>query len=364
MRSAPVAGVVLGVALTMAAVTVSGGERQAGERPQGGLAVDLSGVERYLEITALLERNLEPTPAQWDSLFATPGYAVLTASEFTRQDFERRFRLAFMPSRQAELEARLKTETGFNAQFLPHYVKARTMRGEIERRLTDFRTAAFADEALARARRFLPSSLPDGQPKVAFVVFAPDARGYNPVVIDILLANDREEFLDIVAHEFHHWYRTRLAPDFSRDADILWVIQQLQLEGIADLINVPAWIGQRADTWSPPNRQFVEYYRKSPEIIATLDALLSRMPDEPKQRRALGQQLRRALPRSGHPTGYFMAETIVAALGRDALIGTIPNPFAFFPLYDEAARKKGGDTPRFSKKALDFVASLEARYGQ
>jgi hypothetical protein len=146
--------------------------------------------------------------------------------------------------------------------------------------------------------------------------------------------------------------------------DILWVVQQVQLEGIGDLINVPVWMKKPSETWSASNKQYVDFYRKSPEIIRAMDGLFSRMQDGQDDRRDLGQQLRRAVPRSGHPTGYFMAETIVAVLGKEALVRTVANPFAFFRLYGEAARKKGGDTPGFSKKTLDLIRSLEKRYGQ
>ena len=201
-------GLVLGLALLPASAQPAGA-RQVTSAPQARSAIDLSGVERFLEIVAVLEQDREPTPAQWDQLFSTPGYAVLLAREFSRQDFENRFRLAFVPSKKADLDARLKKDTGFAAQFLPHYVKAKAMRGEIERRVGAFRTAAFADEALACARAFLPASITREQPSVAFVVFAPDSRGYDPVVLDILYMNDREEFLNTVAHEFHHWYRAK-----------------------------------------------------------------------------------------------------------------------------------------------------------
>jgi len=88
------------------------------------------------------------------------------------------------------------------------------------------------------------------------------------------------------------------------------------------------------------------------------------MQDNPADRRDLGGKLRTAVPRSGHPTGYYMAETIVGVLGKDALIRTVSNPFAFFRAYNDAASKKVVGTPLFSKKAMDFLRSLEKRYAQ
>ena len=357
----PAVSLVLAVALlSPGAAFASAAQPPPDKRPRA--VIDLSGVEAFLELTALLEQDQEPTPAQWDRLFATPGYDVLVARDFGRNFFVDRFRLAFMPSKKADLEVQMKKDTSFSAQFLPHYLRAKEMRSEIERRVAEFRTAEFAGEAVKRARAFLPAARTDEHPSVAFVVFGPDSRGYDPVVIDILYMNDREEFLNTVAHEFHHWYRARLAPDLTRDQDILWVIQQVQLEGIGDLVNVPAWINKPFESLKASDQQYIDFYRKSPAIIQAMDDLFVRMQDNLADRRVLGETLRRTVPRSGHPTGYYMAETIASILGRDALIRTVADPFAFFLAYNDAAAKKGTGTPVFSPKAVAFVRWLAKRY--
>ncbi len=330
----------------------------AGAGRDKAAVADLSGVRLFLDLTALLERDEDPAPERWDALFATPGYAVLTSSEFRKEFFIERFRLAFMPSKKADLEAQLKRD----ATYLPHYLKAKASRAEIERRVKDLESADF-DTAIARAKALRPPGVNlTGTPRVAFVVFAADGRGYDPVVLDILFKTRPDEFVDLAAHEFHHWYRRRIAVDFDRDARTLWVINQVHLEGIADQINVPAWIDRPAETLEPPDRQFVEFYARSPEIIREMDRFFTEMDRQPARRRELGAQLVKVVPKSGHPTGYYMAETIVKVLGRDALAKTTSNPFAFFRVYNEAARRKGKATPFFSKPAMTFLASLERRY--
>ena len=104
---------------------------EAGQNPRPP-AADFSGVEKLLELTAVLERDQEPTQDQWDALFATPGYAVLLQREFQKDFFVERFKLAFMPSRAEALKEQMKKDTGFRAQFLPHYLRVKTMRGPTE----------------------------------------------------------------------------------------------------------------------------------------------------------------------------------------------------------------------------------------
>ncbi|GEM_PF-4597440 len=45
-------------------------------------SLDFSGVDQFLEITAALEHDTNPDPADWETLFETPGYSMLTKSEF------------------------------------------------------------------------------------------------------------------------------------------------------------------------------------------------------------------------------------------------------------------------------------------
>jgi hypothetical protein len=76
----------------------------------------------------------------------------------------------------------------------------------------------------------------------------------------------------------------------------------------------------------------------------------------------VGERLRAAVPLSGHPTGHFMARTILEVMGREALVGTVSNPFAFFRLYSQAAARRPDGTPAFSAAALAFLGRLESRY--
>lgn len=323
---------------------------------------DFSGIEQFLKLTAVLERDREPPAEQWDRLFSTPGYAVLLEREFRRDFFVERFKQAFMPSKKAELAVQIKKDTGFYARYLPHFLRAKAMRTEIEKRVGELRAMDVHGAAIARAKTLLPKSETFESPTVAFVIFAPDARGYDPVVIDVLYSISRKErFADFVAHEFHHWYRNKLV-DLNQDRDTLWVINQVHAEGIADLVDKADWPKKPAASLSPEEKRYHEFFDKSPDVIRTMDGLLARMAGLRTGRGELGEQLSKAVPQSGHPTGLFMAGLILEELGRDVLVQTVANPFEFFRLYNAAAKKRGGDIPRFSEIALAFLANLEKRF--
>ena len=359
----------VGVALPLILLLSVPTKGQESPDPSIASRVDFSGVERFLDLTALLERDEEPPPEAWDALFATPGYAVLLEREFRRDFFEEGFRLAFMPSRAEDLAKRLEADRaagGLRSSYVPHFVRARLARDTIRSELESLRELTFVDEAVQKAAALLPSVEPGDYPPISFVIFGPDARGYSPVVIDVLYLRDRGEYLtSFVAHEFHHYYRNRLL-QLTQDREILWVINQVQAEGIADQINVGEWFHDPArfeeQAARPRNRAYLEWYERSPEVIGKMDDLLSEMFRHPETRGELGAELQAAVPLSGHPTGFFMANVIIEEMGREALTLHIGNPFRFFLLYKEAADRRGGETPTFSDEAVALIRELEARY--
>ncbi len=326
--------------------------------------VDFSGVEIFLELTALLENNIKPTQMQWNALFETPGYAVLIQKEFRTQDFFiERFKLAFMPSKEKELNNRLQEGNDFEAQFLVHYVRAKRDRRLIEEAVRELKKQSFVHTAVEEALKFLPEFELKSYPPLSFVIFAPDARGYTPVVLDILFTIDNRDFVNtFLPHEFHHYYRN-LFCDFSEGQKVIRIINQIHSEGIADQINVGKWFHNKTlyaeYSQKGRNKSYIEWYEKSPEIIREMDRLFTAMYDFPEQKDKLAAVLKELIPQSGHPTGFFMANLILKKLGKNTLIEDVKNPFAFFRDYKKAADKNGGGTPSFSEKSIQFLLSLE-----
>jgi len=338
-------------------VLAAGGAVRQNLLPQGA---DFSGLDRFLELTAVLEKDKEPAKELWDAMFATPGYAVLLRNEFQRDYFVERFRLAFMPSRAEACNEQMKKETGLRAKNLPHYVRVKAMRGAIERWRAEQRPDEVYAEASRKAGSFLPEGGVSGLPDVSFVIFAPDARGYDPIVLDALYCMGKGGALaDLVGHEFHHYYRNRLV-DLTQDQATLGIINQIHAEGIADLIDKAGWTRKPAAELGAEEAAFVKLVRETPAVFKIMDDLLARMDGMKTGRFSLGNELRKAVPQSGHPTGLYMAMLIDEELGRKALVGVSLDPFGFFRLYQQAAVKRGGETPRFSDKALAFLDRLAA----
>ncbi len=189
---------------------------------------------------------------------------------------------------------------------------------------------------------------------VAFVVFDMDARGYETVVIDPLYAVSLgADFGDLLAHElFHSMARRFYVYDPGRveakDRDIMWVLRQLNEEGIADQIYAEGHLSRD------------EHVADSPWVIQEMDRLIRRIAIT-EDTDELSSMLRVTPPRAGHPTGYYMTDTIMEALGKERLLEMVGDPFSFFRAYDEAAKMRGLSS--FSQETLGYVDGLAMKYG-
>jgi hypothetical protein len=332
-----------------------------------GSAVDFSGIELFWQIVDLLSQDEEPSPELWRALFATPGYRALTRSEFEPSFFQGSFRLAYMPSLSDSLATAL--EEGRDGRLLRHYRQVEERRAELEAFAKDLKRSGPMEEPSRLAGEWLPHPSPEEPAPLALVVFDLDARGYDPIVIDVMAAKELD-LLSFLAHESHHWYRNdRAMVDWDgvapHDEELLWTLYQIQGEGIADQIDKRSWIDGGAPV--PAAREayatdYIETLAATPATIRELDSLLAALgaASEEDHRAGIGTRFAALVPMSGHPTGYYMARMILEVLGRERLVIDVANPVAFFQAYDEAARASGAQG--LSPEALRSLAELEAPF--
>jgi len=349
---------------------IAGCGRNAGEVNPG---FDFSGTEQFLKIMKMLEQDREPSEIDWKDLFETSGYAVLLEKEgphFSEDFFMKHFRLAFKPSKKDELENELQNPKNYRRNYLQHYLRVKNMREDILAQIDFLKKTPLTQDAILAAFEYLPAAKIRDYPPVSFIIFGNDARGYSPIVIDIAYAQQQGEiFFYLLAHEYHHFYRNRILEYdeeiiAEEDKDIIWTLNQVQGEGMADQID------KRKAFYSENillhNQDATDRYReaveRTPEIIKAVDELFCRIADSPGKKRELGQQIRKTVPWSGHTTGFYMTNVILDQLGKIPLLEEAGNPFGFFRLYNQAATKRVATIPVFSDKALSVVAGLEKKY--
>ena len=324
---------------------------------------DFSGIYEFYKIVNILEQDREPTSTQWNSLFRTPGYKVLTSGEFTKDFFKRNFRLVFMPSKEKELNEKLKK--GYYSQHLAHYIKVRDNKNRMIKQLENLKSIAYNRKAISRTLEYLPQRTVNEYPPVAFVIFESNGRGSSPIVVD-LAASIEWDFVSFLSHEFHHWYRNRqLKFDYSKvDQNDLLLVQafdHIEAEGIADMVDKRDWFTKASNSVSKYARQFINDVSGTPYIIKQMDKILIKAEKNPNLRNRLGNKLLNLLPEKGHTTGYFMASLILQEFGKDRLVKCLGNPFKFIRTYNNAA-KISNRYPYFSTLSMKVIDEFGNKY--
>ncbi len=320
-----------------------------------------------MNILTDLKNDKEPTEEEWNALFSTPGYRALMENEFDRDFFKNNFTVAFMPSKAKTLKKKMN-EKGIISQFLQHYVYVKKMYRKIPQLICEIKTKLSVHNfrILEMAGKYLPKDIMRQYepPTVAFVIFGYDSRGYSPVVVDLVFAEDIGTYLIyLIAHEIHHFYRNKIVklqfpseqkPEFY----IIWLLNQMEAEGIADLIDKPYLLnlpnGIKSKFLYLWKSKFSENLKKADGIIKKIDEFLAAFSEKSFNKEIISDMLK-YVPMSGHITGYYMATAIWEVFG-EKIISCVGDPYRFMLLYNEAAESLGKHA--FSDESIDLARIL------
>lgn len=339
-----------------------------------GFDIETSGLTEFWKIYALLEKDVEPSEADWNKLFTTPGYALIEEREHRRKVLSNAFRLAYMPSKQAEKEDIIKRGNSWTSYGLPHFQNIPKYRAEIELFQKEVETGELFVKARRLAQEFLPAGAVEKTPPppVSFIVYI-GGRGYSRLLFDILSLMNYHNRLGFIAHEFHHYYRNKNARKFHPFGDDLlpWAIVNVEIEGIAGLLDkreVPKMTVKELESLYPDPTQlnyaksYQEVYARSNEWLKFAEQKLEKMADEPDRKAVLGKELHGGLPDNGRAMGTFMSEVIIKELGRKKFLEIVGNPFAFWQVYNQAAKRTKGKAYILSDKALKVIIETRDKY--
>ena len=344
-------------------------EKEVFEEREQRSGFDFSAMDKIWEITSILEQDEEPSEDMWNSLIRTPGYAALISHErYYGMDFlKRNFRLVFKPSMAEELKK------AKNNRSVQHFLDLKEKEAEIKNFQQQIQNPSVQAEALELLNPWFPAGTLDDREQIpaSFIIFARDARGgYGRLIFDIIYALEMgEEFVPLFAHEAFHYLRGKSMTYDEGDIllphqYILMAVDMIQNEGMADQIDKTASLFEGGSRFESSYAQrYRENLMETPRILWTLDANLFRLTEDNPRYSEIGRTMISAVPMSGHPTGYFMTRAILERLGKEELVRTFNNPFAFFYLYNSAALKDDG-LPRLSNGAILGLYEMEKIYVQ
>jgi hypothetical protein len=217
---------------------------------------DFSGVRLFWRIADDLQRDVDPGAVVWDSLFATPGYAVLQERERRRPALMEGFRAALMPSRAGQFDS---LPAGSWASRVAHHIRdVAGKRAALDAFAVQIGERDVLTNAIARAQTLLPAGTTHriAPPAVAFLFFLPDGRGYPGLIVadlaNVMRKSDPTEFF---AHEVTHHYYSKLAaerrarntatPNATQQA-LLVLLTKLHEESLGDQHDKMPWLEARA----------------------------------------------------------------------------------------------------------------------
>lgn len=323
--------------------------------------LDTSLLDEFDRIATRLKAGAKMSEADWQAYADAIGSNNIGAGSLRRN-----YTLAFSPDQSDQRAA----ATGFAKIMVDHLRAQHDELPDLRLKLAGARFNDFAADALARTLAFLPESIDAGAPPpIRVVPFGLDAYGERDgVYIDPGLAMmlPPEQLHGLVAHEYHHVLAYRMAsapslPDESPDAALYGALRQLQREGIADLIDkgsVP--IEAPIPLMQPVADRFNAAYARAPKRIAEISRQLADYPLDDPSRAEAANAFRNGFVQGGHPLGNFMARTIDNALGRDALIATLPDPFRYIDAYQRAAALDP-TAPPLGDDAIATIRTIKAR---
>lgn len=352
---------------------------------------EFTGIYELWEIIDILKQDEKPTQKQWEDLVYSPGYSEIIKRELDTKTFPELLTLTFMPSKAKELQE-IFNDNEYSQRkkmMLNAFLKSDSLRDEIKIKIEELKNFSFTEKATKEALEYLPENSNNEFPSVSFIIWGLNSRGYDPIIMammDLFMIEDlittdilhsmhnkgftKNRILVLgMGHEFFHFYRDKKLefnyPNYdSVDYDIIWTINQIENEGIAEQIDCRQLFYDNGFLskieWADFHR---EEQKEQPNLLNKLDSLFIEIIENPQNTKKLGKEIKNLIPRSGHPTGFFMTNIILKNLGKRSLIEVVRNPFQFFILYNESAKKD--DTAFvFSDKSIEFIKQLERKYSK
>ncbi len=339
------------------------------------LEFDFSGLPLFWEVVDILEKNREPSDAEWNKLFSHPAYLQIDQQGQRKRRLLKYMPYAYMPSNKKILDSILTKTDGYANFVCSHLVEVAKNRKELSEYAEWLKESGYPEKALEAAKVYLPPGMTEQfePPKVYLILFERNGFGGRNLVLDLfnVMNNKDEKNIGFIAHEAHHSYRGRIDKSRSPEREseyylLYYAFSGLLEEGIACLLDKRHYPDLDLNTVSEDERSSIQTFRKAyinaPNTFKKMDENLKKIASGGPNTAELGKQIHSSLTWGGHPDGMYMAVAIEKALGRKKLIKLNGNAFAFFLAYNKAAKKLKGDHYIFSKESIKLVKSLEKQF--
>jgi hypothetical protein len=349
------------ILVTLSVMAMSVGCKSADVQP---VSVDYTSVEAFFRMADEYASGIEPTEAEWDSLFATGGYGKIIKISGRREMIRRAIPLAFDPSRRGECDSLLATDLNPRERnMIENYIAVRETEDALKQQLTGFDFAGWFADGRQRLREFLVRPV-DSLIKPFSVYMAlinKDALVFTGGIVwdfNLFCTMSYEDNVLVLTHEWFHLYRAQLTSSYSEDG-LMRTLDGLQNEGIADQIDKKSFEeeGEKFG-YSAADLAYIDSLsRHTPHILKELDRSTVEFLEGKISRDSLDSKAVSlvSVGSGWHISGFYMSNTIKRAGLMDDMLRTLDNPLAFLELYNRAIATEVSEEYVLSPAFMEFV---------
>ncbi|WP_342648071.1 DUF5700 domain-containing putative Zn-dependent protease [Mucilaginibacter sp. CSA2-8R] len=332
--------------------------------------IDVTPCTQYFELTDRLRKGDSLSKEAWHTFLQDKAIQTYMADQGVNdayyESYRKNMQIVYMPQKDSILRRRLKDSTSYWLTYMIYqYKKNETGMKAYLKKIADH-PAAYFDASYRYAYTALPKrahlKLPDY--RFSIIPIHNDAHAQDHWIIYTLLCayfNDSNRMGALGGHELHHALRPQ--PDFKlahQDESAATIMYVIMNEGTADMVD-KKYMTDTAKTLLPYQRYFQEFFDEGKRIMPHLDSTLqiNAQKDTIIKYR---QYLKGTQFTSGHVPGTYMSYYIEKNGFKTKLLPHIEDPFYFFMLYQQAAKKDKTKPFLFSDITMAYIEQLHKKY--
>lgn len=344
--------------------------------------IDLTSVDEFFKVASTLKEGKMISDEQWADFDNSTGYKKYADSKnkFVINTIKASIAMAFGNKEPdvkdsvlnfSKEEISKNRELMFQKRILTNYFDMKGSYDAVKSFRENYNFNAFVENSKQRLFTFLGRAV-DTSFTFKTVYFAcMDADGNNAedaiyLDLNLIYKMTDEQRINFLAHEYFHNYREKFENHaFNHKCDLNFGIDMLQNEGIADLIdktdgykNYYTNVIQESEL----KEVMINLYNQAPKDLEKLQqVILKYAKNELSENETIDEWIE-IVKFNGHAIGFYMANQIVIAGYENEMRETFFNPFAFFALYNKAAKTLNAF--QLSDEFMDYLRSITKEYYQ
>lgn len=334
--------------------------------------VNTDAIAKFWQLVDTLKHGRPLGDSLWEAYYTLPGnrnYMLSNRDLGEVAECRRYMAFVFNPLLEDSLNALQRAGEASTDDILDNLLYIKAHEEALRSYTTLVTSPAYLQACIRLAKEYLPQGRAKSIPQdlaIYMMAMTFDAAVQGKAMyfgLARVYEYDRFRKGALAAHEFHHQMRpvrTLRRAVSPADSASFSAIDDINNEGSADLVDKMLLLDHPGQVFRGAGTMH-RLMDKAPGAVARLDScfrLNAQATPAYVTAGRFGQIMRYS---SGHLPGLYMVSIIRRNGLEKALIARNDNPFNFFYLYNEAAKKDAAKPPLFSAAAMAYLKQLEKR---